>query len=184
MKRPEVSAPTGLLEPETPREARVLFDALSDFMRVQQFRDRDCVCCYDVSVTQCHALRVLAPRPHSINDLAARLYLDKSTTSRVVDTLQRKGYVRKGCDPDDRRAVLVLATPRGTRLAQRIEHDLFERHAQVLDGVPADVRRAAVDLVVKLLAASREGVSVSGGKCCVVDETDADHCGAAGESCC
>lgn len=157
-------------------EARELFGALSELMRVQQFRDRDCICCYDVSVTQCHALRLLGRHPHSINDLAAGLYLDKSTTSRVVDALERKGYARKGCDPEDRRAVLVLLTGKGRRLVERIDQELLERHARVLDGVPSDVRRAALDLVVNLLEASREGVSVGGGKCCVIDSTEGSSC--------
>src|SRR5690606_40776192 len=52
------------------------------------------------------------------NDLAAHLYLDKSTASRVVDGLERKGLARRGAHPQDGRAVLLSATPAGTRLCR------------------------------------------------------------------
>ena len=75
-------------------EATRLYAALSDLVRVYQFRDRDRICCYDISVTQCYALEALAHAgPRTLNELAAELYLDKSTASRVVTTLERKGYV-------------------------------------------------------------------------------------------
>src|SRR5215471_11457095 len=78
------------------QDAENLYAALSELVRVYQFRDRDTICCYDVSVTQCYAIEALLRRgPSGLNDLAAELYLDKSTTSRVVSTLERKGYVTR-----------------------------------------------------------------------------------------
>ena len=56
-----------------------------------QFRDRDRICCHDISVTQCYALETLVQQgPVRLSGLAERLFLDKSTTSRVVSTLVRK----------------------------------------------------------------------------------------------
>src|ERR1700754_3464708 len=97
-------------DPALERDARALYGALSDLIRVYQFRDRDRICCYDVSVSQCYALEeVVRQGGMSLNDLAARLYLDKSTASRVVDSLERKGYVARTPHPSDRRAVLLEA---------------------------------------------------------------------------
>ena len=68
-------------------------------MRVYQFRDRDRICCHDVSVTQCYALETLVDHgPLRLGALAQRLFLDKSTTSRVVATLVKKGYVEQQPD--------------------------------------------------------------------------------------
>src|SRR5579859_7609949 len=76
------------------QDTEALYDALEDLLRVYQFRDRDRICCFDVSVSQCYALEGLVRRGSmTLNDLAAYLYLDKSTVSRVVDALERKGYV-------------------------------------------------------------------------------------------
>src|SRR5512139_3375572 len=84
------------------RDAAAFHQALADLVRVYQFRDRDQICCHDVSVTQCYALETLVEHgPLRLGALAARLFLDKSTTSRVVSALVRKGYVEQRPDASD-----------------------------------------------------------------------------------
>ena len=69
-------------------------------MRVYQFRDRDRICCHDISVTQCYALETLVEHgPLRLGGLAERCSSDKSTTSRVVGTLVKKGYAQRGRTP-------------------------------------------------------------------------------------
>src|SRR5262245_22081160 len=98
-------------------EADDLHEALSELVRLYQFRDRDRICCHELSVTQCYAIDALVRRgPVTLGDLASDLYLDKSTASRVVTTLVRKGYVERTVHPADARAVLLRATPAGRRL--------------------------------------------------------------------
>src|SRR3954468_11698089 len=93
------------------RDARGLHEAVADLVRVYQFRDRDRICCHDVSVTQCYALETLVEHgPLRLSALAERLFLDKSTTSRVVGTLVRKGYIEQRADETDRRATALSAT--------------------------------------------------------------------------
>ena len=138
------------------RQARELQDALAEFIRVYQFRDRDRICCHDVSVTQCYALDALMRRGLvTMNELAAELCLDKSTTSRVVATLERKGYVARATHPRDGRAVLLTATASGKRLVERILDDLVEEKKQLLAEFPAEVRESAAELIQRLTSASR-----------------------------
>src|SRR5690349_1326412 len=112
-------------DPALERDAHLFYDALSDLLRVYQFRDRDRICCYDVSVSQCYALEALVRRgPMTLNDLAAYLYLDKSTASRVVAALERKGYVARAPHPEDGRALLLAPTTEGRGLHARIESDI------------------------------------------------------------
>src|SRR5688572_21605599 len=106
-------------------DAAALHAALNELVRVYQFRDRDRICCHDVSVTQCYAIEALVRRgPSGLNELAAELYLDKSTASRVVATLRRKGYVSRAAHPEDGRAIVLRVTPSGRRLHDRIRKDL------------------------------------------------------------
>src|SRR5687768_14198326 len=128
------------------RQARELQDALAEFIRVYQFRDRDRICCHDVSVTQCYALDALVRRELiTLNELAAELCLDKSTTSRVVATLERKGYVARTTHPRDRRAVLLTATAAGKRLVDRIMGELVEGKKRLLAEFPEEVRESAAE---------------------------------------
>jgi MarR family transcriptional regulator, 2-MHQ and catechol-resistance regulon repressor len=150
-------------------DARELRHALSELIRVYGFRDRERICCHDVSVTQCHALDALvAAGPLTLNDLAARLYLDKSTASRVVDGLERKGYAARRPNPESRRSILVEATAEGTALCRRIEAELLGEEIRLLEEIPSDVRRQAAKLVTRLARAAAARVDTSGGTCCSV----------------
>jgi len=154
------------------RDAVALHEAVADLVRVYQFRDRDRICCHDVSVTQCYALETLvAHGPMRLSALAERLFLDKSTTSRVVNSLVRKGYVEQRADPRDGRATTLRASRQGQRLCARITDDLVAQQKQLLQDLDADVRAGAVELVRRLARAAdarfRSGHSTgSVGTCC------------------
>jgi DNA-binding MarR family transcriptional regulator len=148
------------------RDARDLYHALTDLVRVYQFRDRNLICCHDISVTQCYALDALVRAgPLTLGALAADLMLDKSTASRVVEALDRKGYVRRTTHPGDGRAVQLSASARGRALAETVRREQLAEERAILTGLPEDVRRAAVGVVRELakLAAKRAG---RGDACC------------------
>src|SRR5262245_3334698 len=120
-------------DPALAQDTEDLYDALEDLLRVYQFRDRDRICCFDVSVSQCYALEGLVRRGGmTLNDLAAYLYIDKSTASRVVDALERKGYVARSPHPKDGRAVLLEATSAGRELEGKIRESILAEERQLL----------------------------------------------------
>jgi MarR family transcriptional regulator, 2-MHQ and catechol-resistance regulon repressor len=154
-------------DPDLERDSAELYDALSNLVRIYQFRDRDRICCYDVSVTQCYALEELVRRGGmTLNDLAAHLYLDKSTASRVVDALERKGYVARTQHPRDRRAVLLEATEAGRTLEGKIREEILTEERHLLAGFPHEVRQAMTQLLGKLARAAASNVEAGGGSCC------------------
>jgi DNA-binding MarR family transcriptional regulator len=153
------------------RDAAALQAAVADLVRVYQFRDRDRICCHDISVTQCYALETLAEHgPMRLSALAERLFLDKSTTSRVVNTLVRKGYVEQRADATDGRAMLINATRQGQRLCTRISSDLVEQQKQLLGDLPPEIRAGVVQVIQRLAQAAdarfRSGPSEG---CCAPD---------------
>ena len=86
--------------------------------------------------------------------LADRLFLDKSTTSRVVSTLVRKRYVEQRPDPADRRATIVSATGRGHRLCARITDDLVAQQRQLLQDLDPEIRDGVVQVLRRLAQAA------------------------------
>lgn len=149
------------------RDAAELHRALSELVRVYQFRDRDRICCHDVSVTQCYALDALVRRGAlTLNALAAELYLDKSTASRVVDGLERKGYVERRTHPEDRRALLLDLTAAGRETHGRIEHDILEEEKALLADFPPEVRQSMARLIGRLARAAAARVDTTQGSCC------------------
>ena len=157
------------VDPTLERDTRALYGALSDLVRVYQFRDRDRICCYDISVSQCYALEALVHQGGmTLNELAAHLYLDKSTASRVVDSLERKEYVTRTPHPSDRRAVLLEPTPAGRELCGRIEADILAEERSLLAGFDPEVRQAMTELLARLARAASARVQTGGGSCCRV----------------
>ncbi|MCH6547367.1 MAG: MarR family transcriptional regulator [Gemmatimonadetes bacterium] len=159
---------TTIADPQLQQDAEALYEALGDLIRVYQFRDRDRICCHDLSITQCHALEVLSMRGGlSLNEVAAELYLDKSTTSRVVAALERKGYVERTEHPEDRRAILLEVTGAGQALYKRIHSAIIEQEKGLLTDFDSGTRQSMTKLIHRLAAAAAERVEASGGSCCV-----------------
>jgi DNA-binding MarR family transcriptional regulator len=153
------------------RGAEALQAAVANLVRVYQFRDRDRICCHDVSVTQCYALETLVEQgPMRLSELTERLFLDKSTTSRVVQTLIKKGYVEQRDDPSDRRAIALSATRAGRQLCARITADLVKQQKELLIDLDPDIRAGVIDVIRRLARAAdsrfRAGVSVSDSSGC------------------
>jgi MarR family transcriptional regulator, 2-MHQ and catechol-resistance regulon repressor len=152
------------------RHAEALQAAVADLVRVYQFRDRDRICCHDVSVTQCHALEMLVQHgPLRLGALADRLFLDKSTASRVVSTLVKKGYVEQRPDASDGRAIALHPTASGRRLCERIIDDLVDQQKQLLQDLDPGVREGVVNVIRRLARAAdsrfRSGMSTGAGAC-------------------
>ena len=156
-------APTRVLQ----QDAEALHAAVSDLVRIYQFRDRDRICCYDISVTQCYALEVLVERgPSRSQSLAEVLRLDKSTTTRVIDALVRKGYVERSTDPEDARAVSLKVTREGRKLYEKINGELIAQQIEVLRDLDPEIRAGATEIVKRLARAAQTrftaGTSVGG----------------------
>lgn len=65
---------------------------------------------------QCMGL--LADGPSAPGDLAARLGLTSGAMTKVLDRLERAGYITRSADPGDRRRITIAADPGGlARLA-------------------------------------------------------------------
>jgi DNA-binding MarR family transcriptional regulator len=165
--------------PDVDRDAQALQAAVADLVRVYQFRDRDRICCHDISVTQCYALETLVGHgPLRLGALAERLFLDKSTTSRVVSTLVKKGYVEQHADTSDRRASALSPTRTGRNLCARITEDLVAQQKQLLADLDPAVRAGVVNVIQRLAQAAdsrfRSGVSVGSAKSCCAPGTNTD----------
>ena len=109
--------------------------------------------------------------PCSLNALAAELYLDKSTASRVATVLERKGYVSRRPDPDDARAMRLDITPAGRRLRERIRAEMVAEQAAMIEDLGPAVRQGAVVLLQRLSASAaarsglEPGVGCATGRC-------------------
>ena len=86
-----------------------------------------------------------------LTELAARAGITKQSAGEIVDDLERRGYVERAPDPDDRRAKIILLTERG-RQAQAAASHIFaeteERWAERFGAEQMALLRATLEAVV------------------------------------
>jgi MarR family transcriptional regulator, 2-MHQ and catechol-resistance regulon repressor len=172
----DAPSPLRVLPPEAPaadptleRDAEALYEAVSELVRAYQSLDRDRICCHDISISQCYALEAVVRRGGlTLNELAAHLYLDKSTASRVVDALERKGYVDRSPNPADGRSLLLVPTGVGAELYRTIRGGLLAEEQGLLSGFDPEVRQSMTKLIARLARAVAARVE-SGASCCKVE---------------
>ena len=134
-----------------------IYQAISELARRYQFRNRDEVCCYGLTVSQCYALEALSESgkmPSS--DLATRLGLDLSSTTRLVDQLVRKKLASRARSLEDARVREVQITDSGAQLVARIQQDMVRLVEQALKEYPAEVRKSLPSALRALAKTLRE----------------------------
>lgn len=141
--------------------AVTLHRALTDFVRQYQFRNRNELCCYGVTVSQCYLLEVLGERgPLPMQELSRYLGLKVSSVTRAVDGLVRRKLLQRRRDAGDLRVVQVELTESGHRVLGKIRQDLLRREEELLLALPSEVRENVVAAIVALL----ERMSLEGRK--------------------
>jgi DNA-binding MarR family transcriptional regulator len=108
---------------------------------------------HDVSVPQWVVLRVLYDHDAlPLKDIVACVEVDQGSLSRMVDRLIARGWVRRGADASDRRAVAISLTARGRRLVPRLAAEADANDAAFFSGLSAPDRQTFLRMIHKLLA--------------------------------
>ena len=139
-----------------------IYRALAELARRYQFRNRDEVCCYGLTVSQCYALEFLVDSDSApTSKLAGHLGLDPSTTTRLIDQLVRKKLVTRERNLEDARIREIRVTEAGRRLATRVQQDLASLLDNALSDLPEPVRKALPDVLARITFALNECCEVS-----------------------
>jgi MarR family 2-MHQ and catechol resistance regulon transcriptional repressor len=129
---------------------------IQSFARFYQLRRRDDLCRHGVTVSQCYALEtIVAAGELGVTELAHELALNKSSASRVVESLCGLGLVTWSPAPGDARAKRVTPTRAGAELSQRIHADIEQEHARLLKAFPPRDIEACRQLLSSLVADKR-----------------------------
>ena len=122
------------------QEVRGFRQILRSFERELNARNQSGCCC-GVTLTQCHCLMELDKQDNiTLNELASRLNLDKSTVSRTVETLVTNELADRLIPKTNRRTTLIKLTDRGKQVCHTINtgNDLYFR--KVLSAIPDELR--------------------------------------------
>jgi DNA-binding MarR family transcriptional regulator len=127
-----------------------IYRALTELARRYQFRNRDEICCYGLTVSQCYALQTLQDGAHHTGALSAKLGLDISSTTRLVDQLVRKKLVYRKRGVEDGRVRQIELTDAGKKLMNRIEKDFSEILEDAVKNLPKEVQSLLPQIIRQL----------------------------------
>jgi DNA-binding MarR family transcriptional regulator len=108
-------------------------------------RPTETPCGEAIPVGEAHALMDLAQDgPMSHGRLATCLRLEKSTVSRLVRQLEKRGWIERYGASGDGRVVLIRLTRKGRRAASRLDNARRAKFETLLAAIPTDKRSSTI----------------------------------------
>lgn len=134
------------------QDAERLYTTATEFIRVYQFRDRNQTLRHGLTAAQAYVLELLLRRDDGwgLLELAAQLYLDKSTTSRIVSSMKKHRLVEWSRAEADRRAMVIVASPNGRKRYVRFREAIVRQNARLLSEFSQAERAAALRMLQRL----------------------------------
>jgi DNA-binding MarR family transcriptional regulator len=91
-----------------------------------------------------------AGQPCPPNYISDRLIVSRATVTGVLDTLAKRGLVRREPHPRDRRMVLVHLTSVGSRMADKVRRTVHRAEAEWMSSLSEHERAQLTELLGKL----------------------------------
>ncbi len=96
---------------------------------------------FHVSVLEFRTLRMFhQDRRLTIKKLVERVGLSGSRLSRILKSLEEKGYIERTIDADDRRSIDVSLTLKGSAFVRALEERYVQIHQEILRGIPQEMQ--------------------------------------------
>ena len=107
----------------------------------------------DIPQAAATALAVIdgAGAPLTPSQVADRVLIPSATVTATLDLLERRGWIRRAPNPDDRRSVLVEITPDGRAVADQVLPGIRMLEKSVLSALTPGERVQLLGLLAKIL---------------------------------
>jgi DNA-binding MarR family transcriptional regulator len=88
--------------------------------------------------------------------LADDVHLTRSTMTGNLDSLQKKGFIKRESHPDDRRMLLITLTQEGIDFCKKAMPQRYAHVLRVMKGMSDDERQNLKEIYLKLLGIIKE----------------------------
>jgi DNA-binding MarR family transcriptional regulator len=106
----------------------------------------------DLSPTQYNVLRILrgaGPEGLSCGEVGERMVTRDPDITRLLDRMERRGFVARSRERSDRRVIRVRITPGGLQTVNQLDGPVAALHRQQLGGMGSRRLRSLIDLLEK-----------------------------------
>ena len=92
---------------------------------------------FKTSVPEIRTLRMFVHEQQlTVKALLGGMGISGSRLSRILESLEEKGYVTRSIDPEDRRSIDVCLTSKGSDLVRTLEEQYLQVHKKLLEDIP------------------------------------------------
>lgn len=92
-----------------------------------------------------------AGHPLTPSEISERTLTSSATMTSTIDALERRGWVRRVSNPDDRRSVLVEITDEGQAVTDRFLPGIRKLDVAIFAGLSSTERTTLLKLLAKVL---------------------------------
>jgi len=116
-----------------------------------QFRDRNEVTSFGISVSQCYVLETLYfQKALTMKKLAEQMHLTISTITRIVDQLEKKKFIERKQDDKDLRIRRITLTSEGEKISLKSWANVFESEREIFENIKPGHRKVLLSLLKDL----------------------------------
>jgi len=110
---------------------------------------------YGLSHAALNALAVIEGEsgPMLTGEVAARMHITSGSVTSLLDNLERKDFVVRSNDRDDRRRVLVDITPAAQAVLDQVLPAIQQVSRRLLEGIGAERQQVLLDMLAEIRAA-------------------------------
>jgi DNA-binding MarR family transcriptional regulator len=94
--------------------------------------------------------------PLTPSQVSDRVLIASATMTATLDLLERRGWIRRVANPDDRRSTLIEITPDGQAATDQLLPGIRALEKSILSALPPGEREHLLDLLATVLARAAE----------------------------
>ena len=133
------------------KDVEEFHNSIIELIKKYQFRDRNEITNFGISVSQCYVLETLHFQGAlTMKKLAEQMHLTISTITRVVDQLERKNLVRRKQHPEDSRVRMIKLTSKGEKVFLKSWANVFESEKKIFENIKPGHRKVLLLLLKDL----------------------------------
>ena len=112
---------------------------------------------YGLNQSEFRCLRLLkSDEKLSNRQIAKRMKLSESRLSRIIDSLVRKGYIKREIDKKDRRYIKITLFRRGKILTNKLNEAYIDIHYKILQEIDISKHKTLIRAIENLQSATEK----------------------------
>lgn len=113
-------------------------------------------CCQDLSMPEYLALEAAGLTTDCpVQHIGTKIGFTKSGATRIVNRLEKKGYIQKVRSSEDARICCVVPTPKGQQILAEVSQQYVDKLQAVLDKTPEGQSEAIQNAILTMAKALR-----------------------------